>query len=434
MSILTIFCLLFLSCSSESIQPQPDWVNRINQNDDYWYGVGISNKHSSTNSRDDARTKASVEISSQISVQLSSKFTNVKTEYNFDINEYTKSVVESRVENNLKNIEYINFYEDDEHYYVEARLSKELYYKTIELERDNAVQTVLKLINKVNNSFSGQSFQLLQDAFDEIYPYLDVPIYAEISGENVNLYSYLKLKFIQLSDRIKIMLPPKKLEFTYGIGKKQSTSITCIDNNSNQPIKGIKLKIQSMNESHSQQVMTNSDGIATFNIPNADSFKRIDNIIISPFFEELTIYSGNGKSTSLNIFYHPPIIQLQIDEYIFGNKQTSSIVEANIKSYFAEKLSANFSSSNPHVLIKGEVSTSKKSDNANEWGIYQTHSNITLWVSDVQTNSEIYSTSLTNIQGADFTSNENSAKHSLKNLSEKLETSELIEILSQLQQ
>ena len=284
-SILTILCLLFLSCSSQSIQPQPDWVNSINQNDEYWYGVGISNKNSSTNTRDVARTKASIEIASQISVQLSSKFTNVKTEYDFDINEYTKSIVESRVENNLKNIEYINFYENNEHYYVEARLSKELYYKTIELERDNAVQTALKLIHKVNNSFNSQSFQFLQDAFDEIYPYLDIPIYVEISGKNVNLYSYLKLKFIQLSDRIEIIPPFKKIEFIYGIGKKHSTSITCIDSNSNQPIKGIKLKIQSMNENYTEQVITNSDGIATFNIPNPDSFKRIDNMIISLFLK-----------------------------------------------------------------------------------------------------------------------------------------------------
>ncbi len=434
MPLITFFCLLFISCSSQSIQPQLDWITKINQNNDFWYGVGISNKHSSTNAREDARTNASIEIASQISVQLSSKITNVQTEYNFDINEYTKSLVESRVENNLKNIEYVNFYEDDGNYYVEARLSKELYYKTIELERDNAVQTALKLIKKVNESFNGQSFQLLQDAYDEIYPYLDVPIYADISGESVNLYSYLKLKFLQLTDRIKIILPKHKLEFTYGIGKKQSTSITCIDNITNQPINGIKLKIQSMTENHSQQVMTDSKGIATFNISNINSFKRIDNIIILPFFEDMSIFSGNSKSTSMNIFYHPPIIDLQIDEYIFGDKQSSSIVESNIKSYFAEKLSANFSSSSPHIIIKGEVNTSKKSDKANEWGIYQTHSDITLWVRDVQTNSEIYSTSLTNIQGADFTSNKNSANHSLKKICEKLETSELNEILSHLKQ
>ena len=54
-----------------------------------------------------------------------------------------QSVVESRVENSLKNIEYINFYENDEHYFVkELDYQKELYYKTIELEKDNAVQTL----------------------------------------------------------------------------------------------------------------------------------------------------------------------------------------------------------------------------------------------------------------------------------------------------
>ena len=52
-----------------------------------------------------------------------------------------------------------------------------------------------------------------------IYPYLDIPIYVDILGKNVNLYSYLKLKFIQLSDRIEIVPSLKKIEFIYGIGK-----------------------------------------------------------------------------------------------------------------------------------------------------------------------------------------------------------------------
>ena len=84
-----------------------------------------------------------------------------------------------------------------------------------------------------------------------------------------------------------------------------------------------------------------------------------------------------------------------------------------------------------------------RSDNPLGWPIENTNnkqmwlicgSDIILWVRDANTDTELYSFSLVNIQGADFTSHENSAKQSLNNLFEILQSSELDKILRYLKQ
>ena len=102
--------LIFVSCASQPTYPTPDWVLTSNSNSNHWIGVGIIEKPFSGNIREAARSQSVNEIASQISIQISSNFTNIMTEYNYDVNEFSKSIIDSRVENNLGNIEYLNFY------------------------------------------------------------------------------------------------------------------------------------------------------------------------------------------------------------------------------------------------------------------------------------------------------------------------------------
>jgi len=97
------FCLFYLfACSNQAFQPTPEWVFSSNSNDDYWIGVGIVEKPFMGNVREAARSEALNEIASQISVNISSSFSNVLTENNLNINQFSKSMINTRINNNRR--------------------------------------------------------------------------------------------------------------------------------------------------------------------------------------------------------------------------------------------------------------------------------------------------------------------------------------------
>ena len=106
MQIIVLPFLIFVSCVSQPTTPTPDWILASNSNPNHWIGVGSIEKPFSGNIREAARSQAVNEIASQITIQISSNFTNIMTEYNYDINTFSKSIIDSRVENNLGAIKF----------------------------------------------------------------------------------------------------------------------------------------------------------------------------------------------------------------------------------------------------------------------------------------------------------------------------------------
>ncbi|MDP6569675.1 MAG: LPP20 family lipoprotein, partial [Candidatus Marinimicrobia bacterium] len=119
-----VLCLLFISCIS--VKPTPEWVSTQPSADKFWFGVGNVNKpYYGTDIREEARNKAIEEISAQISIDISASFERVVREHNLQLEDYSKSIVQTRVENSLPHIEILDFYESKDRYYLLARLSQE---------------------------------------------------------------------------------------------------------------------------------------------------------------------------------------------------------------------------------------------------------------------------------------------------------------------
>ena len=105
----TLLFLFIISCAS---QPEPEWIYSQSQTKGYWIGIGIVEKPIYGNDcREEARNQALLEISSQISVEVTGSFEQVVTEHNLTLDEFAKSVIQTRVDNNLPNIEIIEFYD-----------------------------------------------------------------------------------------------------------------------------------------------------------------------------------------------------------------------------------------------------------------------------------------------------------------------------------
>ena len=104
-----------------------------------------------------------------------------------------------------------------------------------------------------------------------------------------------------------------------------------------------------------------------------------------------------------------------------------------IKEYLANTLSATFvEQGEADLRIYAQVNTSKKGDHPNEWGMYITFADATFNVVSGRSGGEIYSTSLTKIQGSDFNSNEGSAKHALFKISGQIQKEMLPKVIESL--
>ena len=141
-----------ISCISKK---PPDWINTRLHSSDYWYGYGRVSKPFNGDIQNEARNRAIDEIASQISIQISSEMSTLITEHNFDINEYSRSLMETRVNSNLENIELINNFNSDKEFIFLARLSKDKYYNSLQKKRLNATETALGYIKQADKKFSG---------------------------------------------------------------------------------------------------------------------------------------------------------------------------------------------------------------------------------------------------------------------------------------
>jgi hypothetical protein len=434
MPTIALSLLIFISCASQPTGPTPDWVLTSNSNSNHWVGVGIIEKPFSGNIREAARSQAVNEIASQISIQISSNFTNVITEYNYDVDEFSKSIIDSRVENNLGDIEYLNFHEDEYRFYVQAKLSKQKYYESLDKKRENAVQTALGYIKRADNELNGESFNLLQSAMDEIVQFMDEPVHIQHEGKSQNLYSFIKLKFQDKVNRIELVSAKNEVNITFGFSKNETIQISSMDKKSRRVIPGIPVKIETSDKINLVSGITDINGRLVLPLPKFDSFEAQKQIVLSMDFHQMKLSPNSYPQTPISIKINSPSIFVSIEEKLLGKKTENPIVGPMIKDFFSTNLFANFGNiENADLIIRGNVNTSKKSDKPNEWEIYQTFSDATITIINGRTGDEIYSVTVPKIQGADFNSNEGSAKEAIKKISKKLETITLPKILKRIQ-
>ena len=435
MQIIVLLFLIFVSCVSQPTTPTPDWILASNSNPNHWIGVGSVEKPFSGNIREAARSQAVNEIASQITIQISSNFTNIMTEYNYDINTFSKSIIDTRVENNLGAIEYLNFHEDEYRFYVHAKLSKRKYYEALDRKRENAVQTALGYIQRADRELNGDSFNLLQSAIDEILQFMDEPLQIQYEGKSQNLYSLIKLKFQDKVNRVQLISEKKEINVTFGFSENNIIEILSKNKNSGKIISGIPVKIESSENINLISGVTDANGRLLLPLPKFESFGIQKQIILSMDFLGMKLSPNSYPKTPISIKINSPLIFVDIDEKLLGKMSENPIVGPMIKDFFSANLFATFASiENADLIINGNVNTSQRSDYPNEWGIYQTFADATITVVNGRTGDEIYSVTVSKIQGADFNSNEGSAKEAIRKIAKEMEKITIPKILKRMEE
>ena len=435
MKLIAPIIFLVFSCSS---RPEPEWVTSQPQAEGYWFGIGTVQKPFYGNDcREEAHNKALAGIASQISVQVSGSFKRVVEEHNLNLDEITKSVIQTRVEKTLPNIEHVEFFDNKDRCGILARLSKSTYYETIEKQRRNAVKTALGLLDKAESEFNIQSFTFLSEAMNEIAPYMDIPIQEEYpvgSGKIVNLYSTIKLLANTSINRFSLVPDRNTVEMKLGFTRDIQLGIKVVNNNS-APIENVPVNCYIDENRKGSFALSDADGKCIFPVPLITDDKPIQyvnfKVNMDEIIESVQLFGSLPQIQTQSILkVIPPQISIQISENNLGQATVNPYIQPVIVEFFSRHFSANFvENNNADLIISGMVNTRSTSDTANDYGIYQVFGDATISISNGETGEKILEKSFNRIQGSNFQSNKEAANQSLKKMSEKITEEFLPEII-----
>ena len=427
---------LFIKCSSNPVSDTLDGWKK-NQDSRYWYGVSIIDKaNADLNIQKTARNEAIADIASQIKIKINQDFKKIIQENDYEIKEYSTQILESQIENNLEQVEILDYKDLGDTYMLYARLSKNKYYAKIESQRENAKKVALDYINKIFSP-SAESFRNLSKAESEIFKYIDSPMSVIYKNKSQNLYLLIQSLKEDMINNISIKPSQYEKNIKNLIPSNDLITVNVFESDTNMPISNIPLFSEINNGI--DYCYTNDRGECDFYIDK----KFINKDLVQHMYigvDQAKLYGNeyleNHFDTKVDINLLPLKVCLEVDEYNLNNKVLHPYIEPVIKEFLIKELNLEFSKSNTDCDMFIYVSATTKSVNEgpNEYGIYQVFGNATIDVNFLNKEESVLNLAINNIQGASFNSEKQAATKSLENISNKIFNETLVELVSILKQ
>ena len=398
---LTLFlCLVILSCSSRS----PLWLDSRPKDPLYWHGIGYAPFENIKNPNSLAKEYAILEISSQIKVNISSEMNIVVKDFNGSIDNAITSVIKSRVDLLLPELEFMGNFKDKTGVYFYARLNKERYQLAMDRLRENAKITILNYLKDADKEFGSRSFKIIQKAWKEIVPFTDEPIIVNIDGSKLNLYSLIKQKLNEFDRRLVLKGKVKKELMKTFIDRNNSISIEIRDAKTNKFLPGVPINISIFD--NKQVIYSDNNGMVRKDIEPVSNAKSFD---IKFKLDEKTLFDNNHDNLeldpsiySMSVNVLPATVSILSDEKNLGESMEQNIIEPFIKKVLNGKL--EFVDNNPDFVLRIESDTEERSKRMNEKFPYFVFGNAKITFREVSNDKEFFSTQVSNIKGGDFES------------------------------
>ncbi len=273
--------------------------------------------------------------------------------------------------------------------------------------RMNAKNTALAYIKDSDETYNVNSFYLIQKAWQEILPFSDEPIMVNYKNEKILLYSLIKQKLDEYNQRLVIngRLENKKIRTI--VDRENAISIQVIDKVLKKPINNVPIKI-SLPTKH-VTLISDKNGIVNYNFRGlmlASSFDILFQIDQGVLLKDKSFIHGslpmkqNIFSTTMDIV--PSMVSIKSFEKNLDKIMKRKMLEPVIKKLFNNKV--EFVIENPDFYIIIESNTFQKSERAGDNYPYFVYGNATISFKDAKTNEEFFNFVISDIKGADFSS------------------------------
>ena len=346
--------------------------------------------------------------------------------------EYNKSITETRIETNLKFVEFVDNHQTKNTYYVYARLNKQKYFERIRKEIAEAAGIALDLINKseIGPSITSQSNYL--QALKEINPYLDQFPIVSYQGRDEQIYPLLLRLFRENNDRMEIVVKPESPIIKAFLDENVSLSITVVDNRNNNPIPNVPIAVRWKGQTESAKVITSEYGKATFVLDRHWVVEKYQVLTLEIDYESIMIPEVEPMvdftpiTKELNVDVVGPKIFLSSDIKNMGNNIMDSALPAAVKNHFIGYFSSEFVSRRnlAELELKLSVTTFEKTKRMNEDFPHIIYGNGVVELIDISNGDQILSNNIKS-KGGDFTSKEVAGIRAIDNLAKQFENRDL---------
>lgn len=437
---LVTFILLYISCTPKPPpvpQPSPtplvpEWIGRQPADDNFWYGVGMSDIKGNDDPRQAARQRAQSEIAEQLKVSIRSQMTDVMQATNMEYNEYSRSIIETRVETSLDYVEVSDSYQDPQSQYVLAKLDKQQYFDNLEREKKEAETVSSNLVLKSMGGVSANAFINLALALETVSPFID--LYPEMefpagSGEIESISSIVAGILRDYNDRIQIRFDPSSLQTIPLINDDKRITVTVIDKDTGQTLASIWLRVKFSDEPDHDLILTKDDGSTIYQLKKIMFAAGSYSLSFSVDYESILSKRSRSllkmvpKQFPVTVVLAAPKIMFAETITNLGDQAPDSPIVGSIKRCFEDNYSATFvdNKADADMLLDLHVSTLEHTERISDIYPYFVHASGSLSLVNAATGQEILNATIAEEKGADFYSIEKAGVNALKNLAKKMD-------------
>ena len=328
-----------------------------------------------------------------------------------------------RIENKKKGI-----------YYISARLNKEKYFNKIRKQVEQASAISLNHIKSASENELMEALSHYLQALESINPFLDQYPEVNYQSQQKELYPLLVDLINTSNNNISISMINEDVSIKSIVDDSKILKIKCIDKSNGNPLAGIPIKIFWDMENQNSSIITNSDGIANYEIKRIWSaaknqvikFQINYDVLYLKTLEQIIRLDPKVFETNINI--EGPKIFLSATVQNLGKVIDHKDLSATIKKYFVDLSSAEFvrSRSKADLELKYYINTEERSKRLNNKYPFFVYATGSLSIIRLENNEEIYSINLPESKGADFNQNIIAGKRAIKNLLKEIDDEGLL--------
>ena len=391
----------------------------------------MSDIKGSDNPRQAARQRAQSEIAEQLKVSIRSQMTDVMQATNMEYNEYSRSIIETRVETSLDYVEVSDSYQDPQSQYVLAKLDKQQYFDNLEREKKEAETVSSNLVLKSMGGVSANAFINLALALETVSPFID--LYPEMefpagSGEIESISSIVAGILRDYNDRIQIRFDPSSLQTIPLINDDKRITVTVIDKDTGQTLASIWLRVKFSDEPDHDLILTKDDGSTIYQLKKIMFAAGSYSLSFSVDYESILSKRSRSllkmvpKQFPVTVVLAAPKIMFAETITNLGDQAPDSPIVGSIKRCFEDNYSATFvdNKADADMLLDLHVSTLEHTERISDIYPYFVHASGSLSLVNAATGQEILNATIAEEKGADFNSIEKAGINALKKLAHEL--------------
>ena len=381
--------------------------------------------------RQAARQRAQSEIAEQLKVSIRSQMTDVMQATNMEYNEYSRSIIETRVETSLDYVEVSDSYQDSQSQYVLAKLDKQQYFDNLEREKKEAETVSSNLVLKSMGGVSANAFINLALALETVSPFID--LYPEMefpagSGEIESISSIVAGILRDYNDRIQIRFNPSSLQTIPLINDDKRITVTVIDKETGQTLASIWLRVKFSDEPDHDLILTKDDGSTIYQLKKIMFAAGSYSLSFSVDYESILSKRSRSllkmvpKQFPVTVVLAAPKIMFAETITNLGDQAPDSPIVGSIKRCFEDNYSATFvdNKADADMLLDLHVSTLEHTERISDIYPYFVHASGSLSLVNAATGQEILNATIAEEKGADFNSIEKAGINALKKLAHEL--------------